>query len=55
MPKYERDHDSLDATLKETHETVGKLNALIKDLTDKVNALKRETGPQKGVQWTPPT
>lgn len=55
MPKYERDHDSLDATLKETHETVGRLNALIADLTKKVNALRRETEPQKGTGWTPPT
>lgn len=51
MPRYERDHDSLEATLKETHETVGRLQALIDDLTSKIAELKTDTGPghQKGV------
>lgn len=52
MPKYERDHDSIESTLKETHETVGRLNALIEDLTSKVNDLRQETNPryQKGAK-----
>jgi septal ring factor EnvC (AmiA/AmiB activator) len=50
MPKYERDNDSIEATLKETHETVGRLNALIDDLTSQIKSLKAETGPQKGAQ-----
>lgn len=52
MPeKYARDHDSLDATLKETHETVGRLNGLIEELASKIHDLKQEIGPgQKGAQ-----
>lgn len=51
MPKYERDNDSIEATLKETHETVGRLNALIEDLTSQIESLKQETSPrQKGAQ-----
>lgn len=49
MPeKYARDHDSIETTLKETHETVGRLNALIADLTSQINTLKAET--EKGAQ-----
>lgn len=49
MPeKYARDHDNLESTLKETHETVGRLNALIEDLTAQINTLKAET--EKGAQ-----
>lgn len=50
MPKYERDNDSLEATLKETHETVGRLTTLLNNLTVQINILKQETGPhqQKG-------
>lgn len=50
MPRYERDHDSLEETLKETHETVGRLQTLLNDLTARIDELKSETGPrqQKG-------
>lgn len=45
MPdKYERTHDSLEATLRDTHETVGRLKALMDDLTLKIDELKGETG-----------
>ncbi len=56
MPdKYERDDDRLDQTLRETHETVGRLTALLAVLADQIHDLQSETRPrsQEGrPRWT---
>jgi hypothetical protein len=48
MPeKYERDHDNLDQTLRQTHETVGRLRALLDDLASQINDLETEIRPRR--------
>ncbi|WP_157227452.1 MULTISPECIES: hypothetical protein [Nocardia] len=53
MPdKYMRDNDSIENTLRQTHETVGRLRTLLDDLAHQINDLEseikqpREKGPQ---------
>ncbi|WP_227979995.1 hypothetical protein [Nocardia spumae] len=49
MPdKYERSDDSIEETLKKTHETMGLLEGLLEVLTSQINELQSETR-QKGV------
>ncbi|MEV6555859.1 hypothetical protein AB0M22_09095 [Nocardia sp. NPDC051756] len=45
MPKYERDHDNVEDTLRQTHETVGKLRTLLDDLATHINDLETEINP----------
>lgn len=48
MPdKYERDHDNVEATIRQTHETVGKLRALLDDLASHITDLETEIKPRR--------
>lgn len=48
MPgKYERDHDNIEKTLRDTHETVGMLRTLLDDLAHHINDLETEIKPRR--------
>lgn len=48
MPeKYERDNDTIEATLRKTHETVGMLRALLNDLASHITDLETEIDPRR--------
>lgn len=51
MPdKYVRDDDKIEQTLRQTHETVGMLTALLDVLANHINDLEAEIKPhRKGV------
>lgn len=48
MPdKYERDDDSVEETLKKTHETIGMLTTLLDVLGKQINDLEQEIIPRR--------
>jgi hypothetical protein len=48
MPdKYERDDDRIESTLRLTHETVGKLTALLDVLATQITDLETELRPRR--------
>jgi hypothetical protein len=51
MSRFRRENDNVDELLAETHETVGRMHALLDDLSEHITDLEKQINrPEKGAR-----